>query len=161
MLTMAHPKIENGLGPHERDGIVERLAAVLDDVYSLMVRTQVYHWNVEGPLFEPVHNMTQAQYTTLFSAVDELAERIRALDGKPAVNINGFPTGVANLPEHQSAEEMIGDLVRHHEAVVLRMRAVVAEAENVSDVVTADMLTGFMARHEKDAWMLRAILRRG
>jgi starvation-inducible DNA-binding protein len=161
MLTLAHPKIENGLDPHEREGIVGHLAAVLDDVYSLMVRTQVYHWNVEGPLFEPVHNMTQAQYTTLFSAVDELAERVRALDGKPAVNINGFPTGVANLPGHQSAEEMIGDLVRHHEAVVRRMRAVVAEAEKVSDVVTADMLTGFMARHEKDAWMLRAILRRG
>lgn len=86
---------------------------------------------------------------------------IRALDGKPAVNISGFPTGVANLPEHQSAEDMIADLIRHHEAVVRRMRAAVAEAEKTSDVVTADMLTGFMGRHEKDAWMLRAILRRG
>jgi starvation-inducible DNA-binding protein len=105
--------------------------------------------------------MTQAQYTTLFSAVDERAERIRALDGKPAVNINGIPTGATNLPQHQSAEEMIGDLVRHHEPVVRRMRAVVAAAEKASDVVTADMLTGFMARHEKDAWMLRAMLRRG
>ena len=159
MLTMAHPKIENGLGPHEREGIADRLAAVLDDVYSLMVRTQVYHWNVEGPLFEPIHNMTQAQYPTLFSAVDDIAERIRALDGKPAVSINGFPTGVANLPEQQSAEEMVGDLVEHHEAVTRRMRAVVAEADETSDVVTADMLTGFMARHEKDAWMLRSILR--
>jgi starvation-inducible DNA-binding protein len=88
--------IENGLDQSERKGIVSCLAAVLDDIYSLMVRTQVYHWNVEGPLFEPVHNLTQAQYTTLFAAIDEVAERIRALDGKPAVNINGFPTGVAN-----------------------------------------------------------------
>jgi starvation-inducible DNA-binding protein len=160
MLTMAAPTIENGLDQSERKGIVSCLAAVLDDIYSLMVRTQVYHWNVEGTLFEPVHNLTQAQYTTLFAAIDELAERIRALDGKPAVNINGFPTGVANIPEHQSAEDMIADLIRHHEAVVRRMRAAVAEAEKASDVVTADMLTGFMGRHEKDAWMLRAILKR-
>jgi starvation-inducible DNA-binding protein len=115
---------------------------------------------MEGPLFEPIHNLTQAQYTALFSAIDELAERIRALDGKPAVNIDGFPTGVADLPEHQSAEDMITDLVRHHEEIVRRMRSVVVEAEKAFDVVTADMLTGFMGRHEKDTWMLRSILRK-
>ncbi len=96
----------------------------------------------------------------MFAAVDEIAERIRALDGKPAVNVNGFPTGVSNLPETQPAEHMIADLVRQHETVVRCMREVISAADESSDVVTADLLTGLAAQHEKDAWMLRATLRR-
>ena len=132
---------------------------MLDGVYSLMVRTHVYHWNVEGPLFEPVHKLTEAQYTKLFAAVDEIAERVRALDEKPAVNVKGFPTGVSNLPQSQSAASMIGDLVRNHESVIRDMRPVLAAATKADDVVTADLLTGFIAQHEKDAWMLRSMLR--
>ncbi len=160
---MAHatiPPVENGLSQETRGTMVLQLAGVLDDVYSLMVRTHVYHWNVEGPLFEPVHTMTEAQYTRLFENVDDLAERVRALDGKPAVNVNGFPTGVSNLSENQTAESMIADLLCQHETVVRRMRTAVTAAEEVADVVTADMLTGMMAQHEKDAWMLRAMLKR-
>lgn len=160
MATITVPDIENGLAAEARKVLVQHLASVLDGVYSLMIRTHVYHWNVEGPLFEPVHKLTEGQYTALFAAVDEIAERMRALDGKPAVNVNGFPTGVANLPESQSAESMLADLIRQHEAVVRRMREVVAAAETGEDVVTADLLTGFIAQHEKDAWMLRATLRK-
>jgi len=159
MATTVVPEIENGLPIEARKDLIQHLAGVLDGVYSLMIRTHVYHWNVEGSLFEPLHKLTEAQYTALFAAVDEIAERMRALDGKPAVNVNGFPTGVSNLPETQSAESMIADLVRQHEAVVRRMREVVGAAEKGGDVATADLLTGLIAQHEKDAWMLRAILR--
>jgi starvation-inducible DNA-binding protein len=159
MNTIEAPIMDNGLSAQTRCDLVGHLAGVLDDVYSLMIRTHVYHWNVEGPLFEPVHKLTETQYTALFAAVDEIAERMRALEGKPAVNVNGFPAGVANLPETQSAESMIADLVRQHEIIVRRMRGVVTAAANADDVVTADFLTGLMAQHEKDAWMLRAILR--
>jgi starvation-inducible DNA-binding protein len=107
-----------------------------------------------------VHKLTEAQYTRLFAHVDDIAERVRALDGKPAVNINAFPSGVANLPKEQTAETMIADLVRHHESVVRLMRAVVRSAGIADDFVTGDLVTGMMAQHEKDVWMLRAMLKR-
>ncbi len=160
MKSHAVPEIANDLAETTRKDMIGALAGVLDDVYSLMIRTHVYHWNVEGPLFEPVHNLTEAQYTAMFAAVDEIAERMRALDGKPAVKVNGFPTGVSNLPDAQPAEGMIADLVQRHEAVIRRMRKAVAAADEVDDVATADMLTGLIARHEKDAWMLRSTIRR-
>jgi len=160
MPTKAVPEFHNGLDASVRSDLARRLGAVLDDVYSLLIRTHVYHWNVEGPLFEPIHKLTEAQYTALFAAADEIAERMRALDGKPAVKMNGFPTGVSNLPESQTAEAMVGDLVQHHERTVRRMRELVSAAEEAMDVVTADLLTGLMAQHEKDVWMLRAMLKR-
>lgn len=149
-------ELHNGLAQGVRKELASQLCGVLDAVYSLMVRIQVYHWNVEGPLFEPVHKLTEEQYTALFAAVDEIAERIRALDGKPAVNVNAFPTGVTNLPEVQTAASMIADLVRKHESVTRDMRPVVAAATNADDVVTADLLTGYIAQHEKAA---RSMLR--
>lgn len=149
----------NGLASDDRKDLGARLGRILDAVYSLMVRTHVYHRNVEGPLFEPVHKLTEAQYTFMFAAVDEIAERIRALDVKPAVNLNVFPTGVANLPEAQNATNMMADLINHHDTVIRDMRAVVSAANVVQDVVTADLLTGYIAQHEKDTWMLRAMLR--
>lgn len=159
MASTKVPEFENGLDERARNDVAQKLGGVLDAVYSLMVRTQVYHWNVEGPLFEPIHKLTEAQYTTLFAAVDEIAERMRALDTKPAVNLNVFPTGVANVPATLAAEKMVADLVRHHEAVVRQMREVVSAAEEANDVVTADLLTGMIAQHEKDTWMLRSTIR--
>lgn len=160
MATTTALQFNNGLVQDARDELAQQLAGVLDAVYSLMVRTHVYHWNVDGPLFEPVHKLTESQYTRLFADVDEIAERMRALDGRPAVNDNAFPSGVANLPKVQSAESMIADLIRHHESVVRLMRTVVGAADSADDVVTADLLTGMMAQHEKDVWMLRAMLKR-
>jgi starvation-inducible DNA-binding protein len=153
-------QVNNGLVQEAREELVPQLASVLDAVYSLLIRTQVVHWNVEGPLFDAVHKLTEAQYTRLFGDVDQLAERMRALDGKPAVNVNTFPSGVANIPHSQTAEAMIADLVRHHEAAVRLMRSVVGAAGVADDVVTAELLTGMMAQHEKDVWMLRAMLKR-
>jgi starvation-inducible DNA-binding protein len=151
--------VHNGLASDDRQELATQLGAVLDAVYSLMVLTQVYHWNVEGPLFEPVHKLTEAQYTSQFAEVDEIAERLRALDAKAVVGGQAFPTGVSNLPHSQTAASMIADLVRTQESVVRKMRPVVTAATKADDVVTADLLTGYIAQHEKHAWMLRAMLR--
>jgi starvation-inducible DNA-binding protein len=101
MATATALQFNNGLVQETRDYLAQQLAGVLDAVYSLMVRTHAYHWNVQGPLFEPVHKLTETQFTHLFADVDEIAERMRALDGKPAVNVSAFPSGVANLPKEQ------------------------------------------------------------
>ena len=58
---------------------IEALEVVLASSYSLMLKTQNYHWNVVGPNFKPLHELFQLQYEDLFLAVDEVAERIRAL----------------------------------------------------------------------------------
>ena len=66
-------------GVRETQGIAEGLADVLADTYRLVFKSHAYHWNVEGPLFYSVHNLTEEHYKNMFDAADELAERIRAL----------------------------------------------------------------------------------
>jgi starvation-inducible DNA-binding protein len=51
--------------------------------------THLAHWNVEGPGFFALHTAFQTQYEELFTAIDVIAERIRALD---AYAIGGLST---------------------------------------------------------------------
>lgn len=138
--------------------VAEALAGVLTDTYRLVLKSHNYHWNVTGPLFFSIHEMTEEHYTDMFAAADVLAERIRAL-GKPATfnitDLSAEPGGSDPDPE-LSAEDMIRDLLADHEALAERMRALVESAEAAGDPVTADLATERAGFHEKAAWMLRA-----
>ena len=75
--------IDIGIPANKREEIVRRLSAVLGDTYTLYLKTHNYHWNVTGPMFQTLHLMFETEYNELALAVDEIAERIRAL-GAPA-----------------------------------------------------------------------------
>ena len=145
----------------QRGRLAAGLTAMLADAYVLMVKTQGFHWNVVGPLFVSLHELTEQQYQDLFGAIDKMAERIRAL-GYPA------PTSIADLMPHSalaeahgsnfSAEQMVSALISDHETVSRRLRDAVEVAEDLRDAATADMLTERLQVHEKAIWMLRAIV---
>ena len=146
-------------GVQNRDTLVDAIADVLADTYRLTFKTHAYHWNVEGPLFYSVHNLTEGQYENMFAAADDLAERIRAL-GKMA------PTTLAALTDQSavtdrdgklSAGEMCADLARDHERVAHRLHALIKIAGDNNDPVTEDLATARSAFHEKAAWMLKAL----
>lgn len=147
-------------GVESAKSLAASVAACLADTYLLMIKTQGYHWNVVGPLFHSVHVLTEEQYTDMFKAIDEIAERVRAL-GYPAPSSVAEMVAVSGISEdtgNASTEEMIGNLIADHEAAARRFRDAVALAEKKRDVVTADMLTARIGFHEKSVWMLKALL---
>ena len=75
--------INIGIGESERREIADGLSRLLADTYTLYLKTHNYHWNVTGPMFQTLHLMFEQQYNELALAVDQIAERIRAL-GFPA-----------------------------------------------------------------------------
>ena len=77
------PAIDIGIDEADRIAIAEGLSRLLADSYTLYLKTHNYHWNVVGPMFNTLHLMFEEQYTELALAVDQIAERIRAL-GEPA-----------------------------------------------------------------------------
>lgn len=158
LATKPHAVSPNsGLSAETRKAISTSLGEILSATYSLVVKTHVHHWNVVGPLFQPLHVMLEAQYDALFDATDLYAERIRAL---------GFLTPIPKVavkPEAQdmTAEQIVEDLLADHEACVRQMREAAIAAEDKDDIVTHDLLVAQMAWHEKTIWMLRAIIAKG
>ncbi len=153
-------KIEIGIDDADREAIAGDLSRLLADSYTLYLKTHNFHWNVTGPLFNTLHTMFETQYTELAAAVDEIAERIRALGVKAPGSYKEFATlaAVKEAVGGESAEEMIRSLVIGQETVVRTARGAFAAAERANDEPTADLLTQRMQIHEKNAWMLRSML---
>lgn len=149
-----------GIDSKDRKKIADGLARLLADSYTLYLKTHNYHWNVEGPMFNALHNLFEEQYTELAAAVDEIAERIRALGVKAPGSYSEFAK-IASVEEAkggESAEEMLRQLVLGQEAVVRTSREVFPVVDKNHDEPTADLLTQRMQTHEKNAWMLRSML---
>ncbi len=152
--------VDVGLVGDERKALSVALSNVLADTYLLLVKTHVYHWNVVGPIFLPIHELTEQHYNDLFAAADEIAERIRAL-GQPAplaFRELSVQAAVKEESMQKTAEEMVQQLVHDHEEIARRLRSITADAANLEDFVTHDMLNARLAFHEKAIWMLRAII---
>ncbi len=152
--------INTGIKSVDREAIAAGLSKLLADSYTLYLKTHNFHWNVEGPLFNTLHLMFETQYTELATAVDEIAERIRALGIKAPGSYSEFSelTSVDEAQGGESAEEMIRQLAVGQETIVRTARAAFPAADSAHDEPSADLLTQRMQIHEKNAWMLRSML---
>ncbi|APX10897.1 Dps family protein [Tateyamaria omphalii] len=146
-------------GVQDTKAVATGLSDVLADTYCLVFKTHAYHWNVEGPLFYSVHNLTEEHYSNMFEAADELAERIRALGelAPSALKDVVSRSRVEDAEGEMSTADMVEDLAADHERIAHRLHALAELAAENRDIVTEDLATERSAFHEQAAWMLRAI----
>ena len=141
-------------------GVAEAASRLLADSYTIYLKTHNYHWNVTGPMFTTLHTLFETQYTELALAVDEIAERIRALGSRAPGSYSEFAR-LASVKEAEgtaSAQQMIEQLVSDYDTVAATAREVFARAEEAGDQATADLAVRRIDVCEKNAWMLRSHL---
>ena len=138
--------------------MVEVLQAVLADSFALYFKTHAYHWNVEGPHFDSLHKLFGDQYTEMWEAMDELAERIRALGAYAPCNVTELmkPSDLKQSAKVSKAMDMVKDLAKDHATISKHIAAAIEVAQEVGDEVTTDMLIARQTVHDKTAWMLNA-----
>lgn len=147
-------------GIDSRNRVANGLTGVLSDSFVLMIKTQGYHWNVVGPLFYPIHKLTEEHYNDMFAAIDVIAERIRALGQVAPMSFTDM-ISQAELHEESGAPtagEMVRNLLHDHEAIVRRLRELADAAAEAGDGASEDLANGRMAFHEQAIWMLSAII---
>ncbi len=154
------PEIVIGIDANQRKAVAEGLSHLLADTFTLYLKTHNFHWNVTGKMFRTLHTMFEEQYSELWKATDDIAERIRAL-GHVAPGSYAQFSSMSSVDEEVSvpaADEMIRQLFVGQETVVRTARTTFASAEAAGDQATMDLLTERMGVHEKSAWMLRSLL---
>ena len=137
------------------------LNQVLADSYALMALTHLAHWNVEGPGFFALHTAFQTQYEELFTAIDEIAERIRALDSY-AIGGLGALCQTAAMPEFVSPlpqEDYVRFLIAANEKLIQDAARARDLAGELNDAETQDLMIGRITLHQKTAWMLKSFLK--
>jgi starvation-inducible DNA-binding protein len=136
------------------------LNPILADYAVLAYKAKNYHWNLTGIHFVPLHGFFGELYDTLSEDIDDIAERVRALDQTPISTMAGF-LKAARLKEETrtglSALDMIKQLLADTEELIATLRTDVEATTAFGDAGTADFLTGLMEAREKNAWMLRSL----
>lgn len=152
--------LNTGLTAKQRADIAASLNKVLADSYALYLKTHGYHWNVRGPNFQSLHVLLEGQYQEEWAALDDIAERIRAL-GELAPQGYGAFGNLSSIkdgnPENEW-EAMLSELKADNETVIRTLRDAFPVADDAGDEATADLLTQRLQAHEKHAWMIRSTL---
>ena len=140
--------------------VAQAASVLLADSYTLYLKTHNYHWNVTGPMFTTLHTLFETQYTDLALAVDEIAERIRAVGEYAPGSYAAFGklSSVQEATDVPKAVAMIETLVADQAIIVKSAQALIATAEAAGDQASADLGVRRIEVHEKNAWMLRSHL---
>jgi starvation-inducible DNA-binding protein len=144
--------IDTGLTKAERADVAQELTKVLADSFAVYLKTHGYHWNVRGPEFFSFHNLLEQQYRDIWAALDEIAERIRALGHLVTHGALALPD--SELP--QDAGEMLGFLAAANSQATAQWQTLFDVAEAGEDHATADLCNARVRAHQKHAWMLGA-----
>lgn len=136
------------------------LKTVLADSYTLYLKTQFFHWNVTGPHFKSLHLLFEEQYTDLQAAVDEIAERIRALGDTAPGSYKAFAklTGITEADDVPEAMSMVKTLAKDQDIILDSLQKTLEAAQKAGDEVTVGIVTDRMTVHEKNRWMLKSSL---
>ncbi|MEM9169167.1 MAG: DNA starvation/stationary phase protection protein [Pseudomonadota bacterium] len=152
--------VNTGLDDNARAAVAQSLNEVLADTYVLYMKTHAYHWNVTGPQFVTLHTLFEEQYREMWAALDEIAERVRALGVYAPASGKAFD----EFAQIESAEDappaadaMVKTLLADHETLIRRARAALETASDANDSASEDLLTVRVQAHEKTAWMLRSL----
>lgn len=140
--------------------IVEALNQSVAETAVATMLAQNFHWNVTGMAFGPLHALFQEIYEDHFTAQDDLAERIKALDGHAEGMLATMlkRSKVTENDGHCSAEEMVEALKTAEETLASTLAGAGELAANNGDTLTEDLCIARGQTHEKFAWMLRAHL---
>ena len=157
---MVSIEMNTGLVEADREVMAVELSKLLADTFGLYVKSHGYHWNVRGMSFPALHALFEGQYQELWAAIDEIAERIRAVGELAPQSYAAFGnlSGIRDGDASQDATGMVAELMRDHEVVLATLRKARGVAEGFGDEVTIDLLNARAAAHDKHAWMLRATL---
>lgn len=139
-------------------GLAQALILVLADTTSLFLKTWGYHWNVTGPQFASLHKLFGDQYASLYEAVDTIAEHIRALDTPVPMDFFGVQK-LEGLGSPTSAwQAMVQDLLDGHETVLAAIVDAIDAAGMVNNQGVLNLLASRQEEHDKQRWMLKALL---
>jgi len=144
----------------KNEPLVNALRQVVADSYALLGQIHICHWNVTGPGFFALHVAFEEQYTELFTAIDEIAERIRALGALAPGGLGSLAKAstVKEIMEDAAAEEMVAHLVDTHQIVTQSLVAATKAAEDAADSESEDLMISRKQVHDKAIWMLKSYL---
>ena len=120
-----------------------------------------FHWFVKGMQFVEMHELFEKLYDEAHEHIDEIAERVLMLGGKPIATLKEV-LELATLKEANGKEtttQMLEAVIEDFEHILIDLKQGIKLAEEDEDEVTIDLFIGMIAGIEKHLWFLRTMLK--
>jgi starvation-inducible DNA-binding protein len=143
------------------DKFINQLKIAFASQYAFAIKTQNYHWNVEGIDFYQKHKMFQKIYEETYGAVDDFAENIRKIKAYTPASLYRFSALAAIDDELEilDPQAMVAELLRDAEKMQEIMKVLFVEAENLGHHGLSNFLADRQDAFAKHAWFLRSTLK--
>ncbi|CAM4386455.1 DNA starvation/stationary phase protection protein [Paenibacillus alkaliterrae] len=124
----------------------------------LYIKLHNYHWYVKGSQFFTLHAKFQEFYEEAALHVDEIAERLLALKGKPIATMKEYlsASSIKDASGKEDAVQMVDQLIEDFTTIIGELKEGMEAAQEAGDETTADMLLAIHTTLEKHVWMLNA-----
>lgn len=141
--------------------LIELMKKVLADTFAMYLKTQNYHWNVEGTNFQEYHAFFGTLYDELRGAVDPTAEQIRALGAYAPGSFQRFAeiTEIEDALTVPDARTMVANLVKDNQTILDTLLMTTKLAEQFEKRGLVNFLEGRLDIHSKHAWMLKSMIK--
>lgn len=142
--------------------LADTLKTLLATAYVFSIKTQNFHWNVEGPDFPQYHAFLGDLYSEVYdNTIDKLAEIIRQLDVYSPGSLTRFAE-LSQIPDQVKiprAELMIKELYEDNDIIIGLYKQAFHVAEEADEQGVCDFIAGRIDAHGKHRWMLKSILK--
>ena len=141
---------------------IEALNLYLANLNVLYRKVQNYHWNIVGTGFFSVHAKLEEYYDALNEQIDDVAERILSIGGRPLGTLKDY-LEVTTIKEAENKEisipEAVADVKKEFEAMLKLAKEVKEAADEENDYGTSALVDEYISTYEKNLWMLNAYLK--
>ncbi|MBO8164548.1 MAG: DNA starvation/stationary phase protection protein [Brevibacillus sp.] len=126
----------------------------------LYIKLHNYHWFVKGDHFFELHSKFEEFYNEISAYLDELAERLLALNGRPHATMRDFlqHASLTEATGNETAQQMVQNIANDFGTIIDELKQGISIAEDQNDQATADILIGMRSSLEKHRWMLTSFL---
>lgn len=126
----------------------------------LYTKLHNYHWYVKGDQFFTLHAKFEELYDTAALNMDELAERLLAIGGKPVGTLAEClkEASVQEASGQENANQMVRAITMDFRTMADEMKTGIKMATEQGDDVTTDLLIAMVSELEKQNWMLQTFL---
>lgn len=119
-----------------------------------------FHWYVKGNQFFTLHAKFEELYNEATLHMDEIAERLLTLGGKPVATLKEHLeiSDVKEATGNESTDQMVDAVVKDYATIMKSLKKGMVEAAKDGDDRTEDLLNAVYQSIEKHQWMLNAFL---
>ncbi|GAB4232629.1 MAG: Dps family protein [Ekhidna sp.] len=142
------------------DKLINELNQLLSDFHVYYQNTRGAHWNIKGPRFFELHAKFEELYTEALTNIDEIAERILTIGGRPDHTLETYlkKSNIQSVQDESNDEALVKMIVSNLTTLVAQENKVKELAVEAGDNETEDMMIGLVNTQEKTQWMFNSWL---